>query len=132
MQYEVKMREAVRIWPDHVDQYVRRHTQAVMVKDRVLYVHTDSSTLTSELTLREKNLRERLNRALKTPIIGRIVFKTGRVAPLEDGKNPEKPPASALTMKTIKEIDTTVRGVHDEELRETLRRFLKTAASHRR
>jgi hypothetical protein len=130
--YEVKTREAVRVWPELVDEYVRRHTQAVLVRDRVLYVHTDSSTLAAELTMREKKLREGLNRALKTPIIGRILFKAGHVAAPEGGERYDTPPNSVPTMKTLNKIDATVKDVHDEELRETLRRLLKSVASRRR
>lgn len=128
LKYEVKALEAVRIWPDMADEYVRLHTEAVMVKDRILYVHTDSSALASELTLREEEFRGRLNRALKMSLVQRIVFKSGRVAHGQKKGERDKAPPRPLTAKTLKEIEGTVKNVREQELREVLKRFFKETA----
>ena len=128
MKYEVKSREAVMIWPDIADEYVRLHTEAVMVKDRILYVHTDSSALASELTLREEEFRGRLNRALKMALVQRIVFKSGRVVHGRKNGEEKKAPPQPLTAKTLKEIEGMVQNVREKELREALKRFLKETA----
>ena len=73
-QYQVKIREALLVWHKISDEYTSRHTEAVLVKDRILYVNTDSSALASELTLRGQELLERLNRKLGAPVLQRILF----------------------------------------------------------
>ena len=136
-QYQVKIREALVAWPKISDEYTARHTDAVMVKDRILYVNTDSSALASELTLRGSELLKRLNRELGTPLLQRIRFKSGRVASREEPKREEKglrggEAGSRLTARTLKRIDSTVRVIHEEELREILKRFLRGAAQRNR
>lgn len=154
-QYQVKIREALVAWPKISDEYTARHTEAVMVKDRILYVNTDSSALASELTLRGSELLKRLNRELGTPLLQRILFKSGRVARREEAKREEKEEGegghrekalskeeekglrggeagSRLTARTLKRIDSTVRVIHEEELREILKRFLRGAAQRNR
>jgi hypothetical protein len=154
-QYQVKIREALVAWPKISDEYTAHHTEAVMVKDRILYVNTDSSALASELTLRGSELLKRLNRELGTPLLKRILFKSGRVARRDGAKREEKEEGegghrekalsteeekglrwgvagSRLTARTLKRIDSTVRVIHEEELREILKRFLRVTAQRNR
>jgi hypothetical protein len=114
-----------------------------MVRDRILYVNTDSSALASELTLRGKELVKRLNRELGTPIIQRILFKQGRVAVKEEkglrnrcrGEESElrrSEAAPRLSAGTLKRIDSAVVVIEEEELREIMKRFLRAAARRSR
>jgi hypothetical protein len=128
----VKIREALRLWAGAVEEYVRLHTQAVLVKNRTLYVHADSSALASELSLRERELLDRLNRALKVRLLERIIFKAGRVAHEEHGAAPADGAKIRLTADTVKRIDATVKDIEEDELRDILRRFLRTAAGRKR
>jgi len=151
LQYQVKIREALVAWPKISDEYTARHTEAVMVKDRILYVNTDSSALASELTLRGSELLRRLNGELGTPLFQRILFKSGRVARREEAKREEKEEGkwghrekalsskeekgvrggeagNRLTARTLKRIDSTVSVIHEEELREILKRLLRVTA----
>jgi hypothetical protein len=149
-EYQVKIREALVAWPKISDEYTARHTEAVMVKDRILYVNTDSSALASELTLRVSEFLQRLNRELGVPLIQRILFKSGRVGrrgEKEEGEGGHREKAlsigeekgfrggeagSRLTARTLKRIDSTVRVIHEEELREILKRFLRVTAQRNR
>lgn len=143
-QYQVKIREALFAWHRISDDYTARHSEAVMVKDRILYVNTDSSALASELTLRWQEMLERINRELGTPILRRILFKSGRVARLEVKKGQknlstgeESGPRGLdttprLTAGTLKRIDSTVNVIEEEDLREIMKRFLHVAAARSR
>jgi hypothetical protein len=151
LRHQIKIREALVAWPKISDEYTARHTEAVMVKDRILYVNTDSSALASELTLRGSELLKRLNRELGTPLIQRILFKSGRISHMEEDKRDEREEqkgeqrerklareeekgfpvireGSQLTAGTLKRIDNTVSVIHEEELREILKRFLRITA----
>ncbi len=150
LQYQVKIREALRIWPAITDEYTERHTEAVMIKDRTMYVNTDSSALAAELTLREGELLERLNRELGISLLHRILFKSGRVSRKEESQGgnagmhgdsgssedgEEAPPEKGftrLTARTLKLIDSTVGVIDEEELRSTLKRFLRVIAQRGR
>jgi predicted nucleic acid-binding Zn ribbon protein len=141
--YQVKVREALPAWYRIADTYTTRHTEAVMVKDRTLFVNTDSSALASELSLRVNELLKRINRELGTPILEHIVFKSGRVVSGENGdtdtasrgethpRGPgpgDVPQAPRLSAGVMKRIDSMVAAIHEEELREIMRRFLHAAA----
>jgi len=128
MRYEVKAKEAVSRWPLLVDEYVRLHTEAVVVKDRVLFVHTDSSALASELTLREEEHRNRLNRALNMELVRRIVFKSGRVSSPGRHAPSLRDFPSHLTAEHAKKIEAAVQHLEEEELREVMRRLLREMA----
>jgi hypothetical protein len=132
MRYEVKAKEAVSRWPLVVDEYVQLHTEAVMVKDRVLFVHTDSSALASELTLREEEHRNRLNRALNMELVRRIVFKSGRVSSPGRHAPSLRDVPSHLTAEHAKKIEAAVQHLEEEELREVMRRLLREMAERGR
>jgi hypothetical protein len=133
--YQVKVREALPAWHRISDDYVVRHTEAVKVKDRTLYVNTDSSALASELTLRGKELLEQMNRTLGTPILERIVFKSGQVARKNGGEEADArgiQVSSRLSAGTLKRIDSAAGVIREEELREIMKRFLRVAAQRSR
>jgi predicted nucleic acid-binding Zn ribbon protein len=132
--YQLKVREALPAWSRISDEYTSRHTEAVMVKDSILYVNTDSSALASELTLRGDELLDRLHRELGTKVLKRIVFKSGRVAgyrkpsPGEEKNAGKSDAAPRLTAGVLKRIENTVGVIREEELRDAMKRFLRVAA----
>ena len=142
--YQVKIREALLAWHRISDEYAARHTEAVLVKNQILYVNTDSSALASELTLRGQELLKRINRELGTPILRRILFKSGRVARQEikegqknlstgEESGPRGPDAvPRLTAGVLKRIENTVNVIEEEQLREIMKRFLHVAAARSR
>lgn len=132
MRYEVKSKEAVSRWPILVDEYARLHTEAVMVKDRVLFVHTDSSALASELTLKEEEYRNRLNRDLNMELVRKIVFKSGRVSTHGRHASSLQDVPSHLTAEHVKKIEEAVQHLDEEELREVMRRLLREMAERGR
>lgn len=126
--YKIKSLEVVKLWEKVVDGYVQKHTQATVVKDRVLFVHTDSTALANELSLREKELVNSINGKLHLPIIEKIVFKSGFIRiqkPIIDKKIKID---KKLPLRTLQEIDCAVKGIKEEELRSILKSFLVASA----
>jgi hypothetical protein len=126
--YKVKALDAIRLWETIVDDYIRQHTRATVVKDNVLFVNTESAVLANELSLREKELVDRMNNALRIPIIKKIAFKSGYIGKKVNKKDNINKIEKNITMKTMNCIDKAVSKVKEDELREILRSFLVTAA----
>jgi hypothetical protein len=126
--YKIKSLEVVKLWEKVADEYVKRHTQATVVKDRVLFVHTDSTALANELSLREKELVDSLNKAMHLPIIEKIVFKTGFIGIQKQIIDKKNKIDKKLTVRTLQEIDRTVKEIKEDELRSILKRFLVASA----
>jgi hypothetical protein len=103
-----------------------------MVKDRVLFVRADSSALASELTLKEEEHRNRLNRALNMELVRKIVFKSGRVSPPGRHASSLQEIPSHLTAEHVKKIEAAVQNLDEEELREIMRRLLREMAERGR
>ncbi len=130
LKYEVKIREALNSWSDIAEVYVRAHTKAVYVKNRTLYVNTESSVLANELSLREKEYIRKLNSAAGIDVIKKIVFKAGNTIYEKNEGREKTRPGGRLSMNVLKKIDTSVLHIKEGDLREIFRRFLRTTAGH--
>jgi predicted nucleic acid-binding Zn ribbon protein len=128
LQYKIKSQEALTAWERVIDPYVNEHAKTSLIKDGILFVNTDSSALANELSLREEMLRGDLNAALKTPVVKKIVFKSGFIKKANKVKTIKKINNRKITLKTLNLIDETIRQVDEDELRFILRKFLISAA----
>jgi hypothetical protein len=132
--YRVKKTEALRVWAKICGDWVASHSEAFQVKDGILLIKTDSPILANELSLKERELVEAMNRELAYPLLKRIVFKSGFV---EKHNSKDKAAPSEvkkkLTMETVKRVDRLVETVKEEELRDLLRKlFISSAKSKKR
>ena len=75
--YRIKAAEALRIWGRISGDWLSSHSEAVHVKDGILLVKTDSPSLANELSLKQQELIEEINKELSSPLIEKIVFKSG-------------------------------------------------------
>jgi hypothetical protein len=128
LEYKIKSQEAVNVWEMIVDEYVKNHTVCALVKDGILFVNADSPPLANELALRENEIREKLNRKLETPLIQRIVFKSGFVKKIKKRIKIIEIKSKDISLKTLNQIDETVRLIQDDELKFIIRKFLITSA----
>jgi hypothetical protein len=124
----IKSVDAVRRWEKIVEEYVGAHTRATTFKDRVLFVNTDSSALANELTLREKELLNAINKALGSPLVKKIVFKAGFLGKKNTQKELIDKTDKKLSIRTMHKIDRMVNDIKEEELRSVLRRLLVASA----
>ncbi|KPJ89592.1 MAG: hypothetical protein AMS17_01415 [Spirochaetes bacterium DG_61] len=126
--YKIKSIDAVKLWETVVDEYIGRHTKATVCKERTLFVNTESTALANELSLKEKELIEKMNRGLKYPLIERIVFKSGFIAQREFPKDRKDKIDKKLNIHLLNEIEKTVSVIEEDELRSILKRFLVASA----
>jgi len=127
LQYEVKTRQALKLWEEIVDDYVRIHTRAATVKDRKLYVHVASTVLANELQMKERELLNKINSNLKVPIIDKIVFKSG-FFPREEKKEIAVKNEVRLSANVVRKIENLVKNVADEDLRKVLKNLFLSIA----
>ncbi len=130
LQYGIRTCEALALWEKTVDEYTGLHTQPLHIKDRIMYVKTDSAPLANELALRERELVQSINKELDMCIIDRMVFKSGRI----QRKEPEKKirvPRRKITVGEAKKIDEAVECLREDDLRDAFRRFLVCLARRR-
>jgi hypothetical protein len=130
--YRIKSIQALEMWETVVDEYTHLHTSAVALNEGLLIVNADSAPLANDLSLKERELREKLNRKLAFPVVKKIVFKSGYIPKNKSGKMSNYTKKKDLSLGTIKKIEDTVKGVKEEELREILKRFLFAAAKRTR
>ena len=128
LRYRIKSQEALTAWESVVDPYVNNHAKTSLIKDGVLFVNTDSSALANDLSMREETLRAQINEVLKTPVVKKIVFKSGYVKKTKKEKNIKKINNNKITLKTLNLIDETIQQVDEDGLRFILRKFLISAA----
>ncbi|MFC1540669.1 DciA family protein [Candidatus Margulisiibacteriota bacterium] len=65
------------LWPKVVDERVGRNTEALKIRNNVLYVGTSSSAWAQELTFLKKGFMEKFNEAAGRTAIKDIRFKAG-------------------------------------------------------
>ncbi len=63
------------IWEKVVDERVARQTEAIKIRNRVLYVSTSTSTWAQELSLLKKEIINRFNQAAGQELIRDVRFK---------------------------------------------------------
>lgn len=75
----IKNCQLTSLWAEVVDERLLCHTDAVKIKERVLYVAAANSVWASELTYLKKELIEKFNRLAGEGAISDIRFKTMEV-----------------------------------------------------
>jgi hypothetical protein len=128
LRYRIKSQEALTAWESIADPYVNEHAKTTLIKDGILFVNTDSAALANELSMREEALRENLNGILKTPVVKKIVFKSGYIKKTNKEKKIKKINNRKISLKTLNLIDETIRQVDEDGLRFILRKFFISAA----
>ena len=116
--YRIKSAEALRVWGRICGDLASSHSEAVHVKDGILLVKTDSPSLANELSFKQQEFIEKINEELSSPLIKKIVFKSGFVGKnsstaAEPSKSIDK--KKKLTMETVKRVDKLVETVKEKK-----------------
>ena len=67
--------DAVVCWEEEVGERIARMTKATRIVQGTLFVHVRTSTWRNELTLRKKEIIERLNARIGTAVVKDIKFQ---------------------------------------------------------
>ena len=121
--YRIKMESAVNLWKKINDPIISVHTKAISAKDGILTVKTSSPTVSNELSLREKNLLDKINSLIGEKLIKKIIFKSGFIKREEKIKNFNINNERKITFNVLKKIDGLVKDIKDEELKYTLKKL---------
>ncbi len=73
----VKICSQLTLWDRVVDEQVRRHTEAVKIKFKVLYVTTSSPAWAQELGFLKQQIIAKFNAEAGQEVISDIKFKSG-------------------------------------------------------
>lgn len=75
MNSKLKEVGVVNSWERVVGKTIARATKDIYIRDRVLYVHVNSSVVRNELDMIKEPLKDRLNEDAKADVIDAIVLK---------------------------------------------------------
>lgn len=122
---QIRQSVALAYWPQAVGALAARSTQAVEVRNRILFVRTKSSSWSHELSMQKTNLIRNLNRMLQGDVIADIKFRTDGATWVEELTVPDRP--------TAEELDRVVLGPQEQaELMKNLASLQSVEAAHTR
>lgn len=67
--------ELIDSWEETVGKAIASRTSKIYIKDKVLYIHLNSSVVRNELLMLRQGLKDRLNEAAGSEVIKDIVLK---------------------------------------------------------
>jgi len=67
--------QVLSLWPEVIDEGIRKNTEAVKIKNQVLYVSTSSSVWAQELTFLKEEIIKKINEKAGREVIKDIRFK---------------------------------------------------------
>ncbi len=118
-----------RAWEGIVGKSVALHAQPRSIHNRILFINVSHSTWIQQLQFLKSTLIEKINSYLGEPLIEDIRFKLGKILP------PIPTPSKALPWqgedldeRTLKQIESLLQKIDDEEVRKGLRDVLTKGA----
>ncbi|MFB3819387.1 MAG: DUF721 domain-containing protein [Candidatus Methylomirabilales bacterium] len=123
---EARLREheVFRAWPAAVGGTIARHAEPQSLKNGRLLVHVTDPVWLHQLHMMRRRILDALNARLGAGSVRELVLRVGEVAP----RPPEAPaPSSAATPPDpvrLREIETMLAPLKDEETRAAFRRLL--------
>lgn len=112
-------------WNEIVGESVATHSRPRTIRNRILFIDVAHPTWMQQLQFLKPTLLEKINTFLGQPLIQDIRFKLGKIL-----SNVPTPPKALsledqkLDKATLNRIETVLRKMDDEELRNSLREVL--------
>lgn len=75
--WAIKSCRLLGLWQSVVDERAGKHTEAIKIRNKVLYVSTSSSTWAQELSLLRKEIIKKFNERAGEEAINDVRFKAG-------------------------------------------------------
>jgi len=117
------------VWDACVGEAVAAHAQPESIRQGRLLVTVSDPAWSHQLQFLKDDLKQKLNRLLGRAVVGEIRFRVGQIKPKpEPAAAPANPRPVLLEARVLNAIEEAVAPIKDEELRETVRRYLMAAA----
>lgn len=112
-------------WEEIVGTSVALHAQPRSIHNRILFINVSHSTWIQQLQFLKSTLIEKINSYLGEPLVEDIRFKLGKISPPIPASSKTAPwQGEDLDERTLKQIDSLVQKIDDEEVRKGLRDVL--------
>jgi hypothetical protein len=104
---------------------VALHTQPRSIHNRILFINVSHPTWTQQLQFLKSTLIQKINSYLGESLIEDIRFKLGKISsPIPASSKTLPWQAEDLDERTLKQIETLLQKIDDEEVRKGLRDVL--------
>ena len=118
-------------WKHAVGDLIARNTQPISLVDANLTVYALSHPLVTELSLLQPHIVRKLNAAIGRPVVKELRFQVKLPRPLPHQETQRSSPSHRLDMlenvelppDVLGQVEQTVEGVTDPELKASLRRL---------
>jgi hypothetical protein len=112
-------------WEEIVGKSVALHTQPRSIHNRILFINVSHPTWTQQLQFLKSTLIQKINSYLGESLIEDIRFKLGKISsPIPASSKTLPWQAEDLDERTLKQIETLLQKIDDEEVRKGLRDVL--------
>lgn len=112
-------------WKEIVGEAVANQTQPRAIRNRILFLDVSHSTWMQQLQFLKPTLLEKINHYLGEPLIQDIRFKLGKISTtLSSPSVPFSLEKEKLDQRTLTRIESALKEIEDEELRNRLRYVL--------
>lgn len=119
---------AWQVWDQVVGPQIARRARPIRIRDGVLEVRVDQPVWMQQLQLLKPRILARLNEALGKELLRDLFLRRGAIDQAPTQAAAEPPPAwlqIKLSEAEQQEIETSVAGIADPELRDSLRGLLR-------
>ena len=117
------------VWDRCVGEVNATHAQPVSIKHGQLLVMVSDPAWMHSLHLLKDDIKKKLNHGLGRGVVGEIRFQIGKVKPKEKpGCKPINSRPVLLEAGVQKAIEAAVAEIKNEEVRESVRRYLMASA----
>jgi hypothetical protein len=127
LQKRLKAEELTVLWPNIVGPKVAKIACPAQFRNGTLFIDVADNVWMQELKFQEGQLIERLNEALREPLVRRLFFQLARTPPPESLSPRESamapPAATPLDPQQEFALEREVASVRDPELRAILKDF---------
>ncbi|MBM4305757.1 MAG: DUF721 domain-containing protein [Deltaproteobacteria bacterium] len=116
-------------WKEIVGEAIALQTQPRAIRNHILFIDVSHSTWMQQLQFLKPKLLEKINAFLGEPHIQDVRFKLGKISqPPPTFSKTQDWRSEELDRKTLKQIESYLQKIEDEEVRKGLRDVLNKGA----
>jgi hypothetical protein len=125
----LKIQKVFEVWDEVVGETIAKKAKPEIIRNRVLVVKVSSSPWLQELQFMKEQIRDKLNEKIGEKLIDDLFFQLGKV---QVNKEESTTPSSeewlevSLPKKELSEVENSLKGLKDPDLKSTLKRILIT------